>query len=49
MKGSKYKSYSMNKQGIKTRDDLYSKSSNKKRIFKNILYYKPQTFSPKSC
>ena len=49
MKGSKYKSYSMNKQGIKTRDDLYSKSSNKKRIFKNILYCKPQTFSPKSC
>ena len=49
MKGTKYNSYSTNKQGIRTREDFYSKSNNKKRIFKNILYYKPKTFSPKFC
>ena len=49
MKGSNYKSISVNKEGIRTKDDLYYKSTNKKRIFKNILYSKPQSFSPKSC
>ena len=50
MKRSKHKSYSMNnKQEMKTKDYLLSKFNGKKRIFKNILYYKPQTFSPKSC
>ena len=49
MKGSNYKSISVNKEGIRTKDDLYYKSTNKKKIFKNILYSKPQSFSPKSC
>ena len=49
MKGSKYKSISMNKEGIRTRDDQFYKSTNKRRIFKNILYSKQQSFSPKSC
>ena len=49
MKGSNYKSISVNKEGIRTKDDLYYKSANKKKIFKNILYFKPQSFSPKSC
>ena len=49
MKGSNYKSQSLNKEGIRTKDDIYSKSTNKKKIFKNILYSKPQSFSPKSC
>ena len=49
MKGSNYKSLSVNKEGIRTKDDLYNKSTNKRRIFKNILYSKPQSFSPKSC
>ena len=49
MKGSNYKSISLNKEGIRTKDDLYYKSTNKKKIFKNILYSKPQSFSPKSC
>ena len=49
MKESNYKSLSVNKEGIRTKDDLYNKSTNKRRIFKNILYYKPQSFSPKSC
>ena len=49
IKGSKYKSISMNKEGIRTRDDQYYKSTNKRRIFKNILYSKQQSFSPKSC
>ena len=49
MKESNYKSLSVNKEGIRTKDDLYNKSTNKRRIFKNILYSKPQSFSPKSC
>ena len=49
MKESNYKSLSINKEGIRTKDDLYDKSTNKRRIFKNILYSKPQSFSPKSC
>ena len=49
MKGSNYKSQSLNKEGIRTKDDIHSKSTNKKKIFKNILYSKPQSFSPKSC
>ena len=49
MKESNYKSLSVNKEGIRTKDYLYNKSTNKRRIFKNILYSKPQSFSPKSC
>ena len=49
MKGSNYKSISVNKDGMTTKDDLFYKSNNKRRIFKNILYSKPQSFSPKSC
>ena len=48
MKGSKYKSLSVNKESKRTKDDG-NRSSHKRRIFKNILYSKPQTFSPKSC
>ena len=48
MKRSKYKSLSVNKEGKRTKDDMHN-SANKKRIFKNILFPKPQTFSPKSC
>ena len=47
MKESKYKSLSVNKEAKRTKDDVY-KSTNRK-IFKNILYYKPKSFSPKSC
>ena len=47
MKESKYKSLSVNKETKRTKDDVY-KSTNRK-IFKNILYYKPKSFSPKSC
>ena len=47
MKDSKYKSLSVNKEAKRTKDDVY-KSTNRK-IFKNILYYKPKSFSPKSC
>ena len=47
MKESKYKSLSVNKEAKRTKDDVY-KSTNRK-IFKNILYYKPKPFSPKSC
>ena len=47
MKESKYKSLSVNKEAKRTKDDVY-KSTNRK-IFKNILYYKPKYFSPKSC
>ena len=47
MKESKYKSISVNKEAKRTKDDVY-KSTNRK-IFKNILYYKPKSFSPKSC
>ena len=47
MKESKYKSLSVNKEVKRTKDDVY-KSTNRK-IFKNILYYKPKSFSPKSC
>jgi hypothetical protein len=49
MKGSNYKSLSVNKEGIRTKDEIYNKSNNKRKIFKNILYSKPQSFSPKSC
>jgi len=47
MKESKYKSLSVNKEAKRTKDDVY-KSTNRK-IFKNILYYKHKSFSPKSC
>ena len=47
MKESKYKSLSVNKEAKRTKDDV-NKSTNRK-IFKNILYYKPKSFSPKSC
>ena len=48
MKGSKYKSLSVNKESKRTKDDG-NRSGHKRRIFKNILYSMPQTFSPKSC
>ena len=48
-KVTKYKSFSMNKDGIKTKDEIYNKNINKKRIFKNILFSKQASFSPKSC
>ena len=48
MKGSKYKSLSVNKESRGTKDDT-DKSTHKRKIFKNILYSKPQSFSPKSC
>ena len=48
MKGSKYKSRSVNKESRGTKDDT-DKSTHKRKIFKNILYSKPQSFSPKSC
>ena len=48
MKRSKYKSLSVNNEGKRTKDDMHN-SANKKRIFKNILFPKPQPFSPKSC
>ena len=49
MKESNHKSLSVNKEGIGTKEDLYNKPNNRKKIFKNILYSKPQSFSPKSC
>ena len=49
MKEFGHKSLSVNKEGLRTKDDLLYKSYNKKKIFKNILYSKPQSFSPKSC
>jgi len=48
-KGTHYKSISLNKEGLRTKDDLFNKSNSKKKIFKNILYSKPMSFSPKSC
>ena len=48
-KESKTKSLSMNKEGIKIKEDLNYKSSNKKRIFKNMLFSKQISFCPKSC
>jgi hypothetical protein len=48
MKGAKYKPLSVNKETKRTTDDL-NISSNKRKIFKNILFSKPYTFSPKSC
>ena len=48
-KGNHYKSISLNKEGLRTKDDLFNKSNSKKKIFKNILYSKPMSFSPKSC
>ena len=48
-KDTKYKSFSMNKDGIKTKDEIYNKNINKKRFFKNILFSKQASFSPKSC
>ena len=38
----------MNKDGIKTKDEIYNKNINKKRIFKNILFSKEESFPPKS-
>ena len=49
MKGSHYKSISLNKELIRTKDDVMNKSNNKKKVFKNILFSKPLSFSPKSC
>ena len=49
MKEFGHKPLSVNKEGLRTKDDLLYKSYNKKKIFKNILYSKPQSFSPKSC
>ena len=48
MKGVKYKPLSINKETKRTTDDL-NISANKRKIFKNILFSKPYTFSPKSC
>ena len=48
MKGAKYTPLSVNKETKRTTDDL-NISSNKRKIFKNILFSKPYTFSPKSC
>ena len=48
-KEPKYKSFSINREGIKAKDFMYIKSINKKRIFQNILYSKKQSLSPKSC
>ena len=48
MKGAKYKPLSVNKEAKRTIDDL-NRSANKRKIFKNILFSKPYTFSPKSC
>ena len=48
-KEPKYKSVSLNKDGIKTKDENDYKNANKKRIFKNILFSKQVAFSPKSC
>ena len=42
------KSISVTKDSRRKKDDMY-KTTQKRRIFKNILYSKPQTFSPKSC
>ena len=49
MKGSHYKSISLNKELLRTKDDVMNKSNNKKKVFKNILFSKPLSFSPKSC
>ena len=46
--GSRNKSATINKESRGNKDEN-NKSNHKKRIFKNILYSKPQTFSPKSC
>ena len=48
MRGAKYKSLSVNKESKRTKDDMY-KTTNKRKIFKNILFSNPKTFSPKSC
>ena len=42
------KPISVTKDSRRKKDDMY-KTTQKRRIFKNILYSKPQTFSPKSC
>lgn len=47
MRENKGKSISLNKEK-RTIDDLY-KTSNRKKIFKNILFSKPYHFSPESC
>ena len=46
--GSRNKSATINKEYRRNKDEN-NKSNHKKRIFKNILYSKQQTFSPKSC
>ena len=46
--GSRNKSATINKEYRGNKDEN-NKSNHKKRIFKNILYSKQQTFSPKSC
>ena len=46
--GSRNKSATINKESRGNKDEN-NKSNHKKRIFKNILYSKQQTFSPKSC
>ena len=46
--GSRNKSATINKECRGNKDEN-NKSNHKKRIFKNILYSKQQTFSPKSC
>ena len=48
MKGPKCKSLSGNKNSRETKEDI-NESTQKKIIFKNILYSKPQSFWPKSC
>ena len=48
MKGRKNKSLSVCKEPKTTKNEI-SKSLSKKRIFKNILYSNPKSFSPQSC
>ena len=47
MKENKAKSISVNNKEKRTIDELYR--TNRRKIFKNILFSKPHTFAPESC